>query len=110
CRHPPVLLKGALNSLPGQRPLHCGIPMWPLSALGHERTKRHHAAMSVLPPKADKWQTSRDVRFVPKGDIRTAADFSYSITSSARADSPGGTSSLRVLAVLRLITNSNLVA
>jgi len=27
--------------------------MLPLSALGHKRTKRHHGAMSALPPKAD---------------------------------------------------------
>ena len=33
----------------------------------------------------------------------------YSITSSARADSGGGTSMPSVFAVLRLITNSNLV-
>jgi hypothetical protein len=34
----------------------------------------------------------------------------YSITSSARASKVGGTSSPSALAVLRLITNSNLVA
>ena len=33
----------------------------------------------------------------------------YSITSSARADSGGGTSMPSALAVLRLITNSNFV-
>src|SRR6266446_5865785 len=33
----------------------------------------------------------------------------HSITSSARADRPGGTSMPSALAVLRLITNSNLV-
>src|SRR5262249_5112920 len=30
--------------------------------------------MSALPPKADKEQACRNVRFVPKADIRTAAD------------------------------------
>jgi Terminase large subunit, T4likevirus-type, N-terminal len=56
-----------------------------------------------------------DVSLVPKPDSCSAAKDvrscdAYSITSSARADSPGGTSSPSVLAVLRLITNSNLVA
>jgi hypothetical protein len=37
------------------------------------------------------------------------AAFHYSITSSARASTVGGTSSPSALAVLRLITNSNLV-
>jgi hypothetical protein len=36
-----------------------------LSALGQKRTKRHLGAMSALPPKADKQQTSRHVCFVP---------------------------------------------
>jgi hypothetical protein len=38
--------------------------------------------MSALPPKADKRQTSRHVRFVPKADIRAAAktsDFDHVI-------------------------------
>ena len=35
--------------------------------------------------------------------------FPYSITSSATASNVGGTSRLSALAVLRLITNSNLV-
>jgi hypothetical protein len=38
----------------GSRLLHCGILIWPMSALGHKRTKRHHGAMSALTPKADK--------------------------------------------------------
>src|SRR5262249_7835208 len=38
------------------------------------------------------------------------AAFHHSITSSARAESPGGTSRPSVLAALRLIKNSNLVA
>src|SRR5262249_6822778 len=33
-----------------------------------------HRWMSALPPKADKEQTSRDVRFVPKADSCTAAN------------------------------------
>jgi hypothetical protein len=33
----------------------------------------HRGGMSALPPKADKERTCRDVRFVPKADIRIAA-------------------------------------
>jgi hypothetical protein len=40
-----------------------------MSALGQERTSPAYSAMSALPPKADKLQRFRDVRFVPKADI-----------------------------------------
>src|SRR5262245_27080868 len=51
---------------------------------------------------------SRFVCFVPKADIRIAAkQHRYSITSSARASSVGGTSRPRALAVLRLIARCN---
>src|SRR5262249_33833902 len=50
-------------------------------------------------------------RLVPHPDSCTAANpHRHSITWSARADMPGGTSKSRLRAVLRLITNSNLVA
>jgi hypothetical protein len=42
-------------------------PLMP--ALGQERTSPAYSAMSALPPKADKLQTFRDVRFVPEADI-----------------------------------------
>src|SRR5262249_22563266 len=61
--------------------------------------------MSALPPKADMCGATRDVRFGPKADI---AD--YSIISSVRERSEGGTVRPIALAVLRLITNSYLVA
>ena len=61
--------------------------------------------MSALPQKADMDQHGRDVRFGPKADIA-----SYSIVSSARERSEGGTVRPSALAVLRLITNSYLVA
>jgi hypothetical protein len=61
-------------------------------------------AMSALPPKADMLHRGRNVRFVPKADIGP-----HSIISSARADNVGGTSMPSAFAVLRLITNSNLV-
>jgi hypothetical protein len=41
-----------------------------LFALGHEQTSRARALMSALPPKADIRQRNRDVRFVPKADIK----------------------------------------
>jgi hypothetical protein len=41
----------------------------PMSALGHKRTSPLAKAMSALPPKADKQQTSRRVRFVPQAVI-----------------------------------------
>ena len=46
-----------------------------------------------------------DVRFAPKSGHHV----SYSITSSARASSEGGTDRPRAFAVLRLMTRSNLV-
>ena len=45
-----------------------------MSTLGQERTSPVILPMSALPPKADKEQPSRYVRFVPKADIRTAAN------------------------------------
>ena len=47
--------------------------------------------MSALPPKADIAHFTRDVRFVLAADIQRI----YSITSSARASSDGGTSFIR---------------
>ena len=73
------------------------------SRLGHLR------AMSALPPKADIGTQPRDVRFVPKADIlRCGTERRYSITSSAVASSSGGMLRPNAVAVLRLITNSNL--
>src|SRR5262249_61602971 len=46
----------------------------PMAEMGQERTPPLHLAMSALPPKADKAQTCWLVRFVPKGDIRIAAN------------------------------------
>jgi hypothetical protein len=44
-----------------------------MSALGQKRTLRRVCVMSALPPKADIESRSRDVRFVPKADICSAA-------------------------------------
>jgi hypothetical protein len=48
--------------------------------LGHKRTLEGICIMSALPPKADIDQHGRDVRFVPKADIRRRA-----VLSMARA-------------------------
>ncbi|MGB8095351.1 MAG: hypothetical protein WCF62_32330, partial [Pseudolabrys sp.] len=62
--------------------------------------------MSALPPKADIPRSLFDVRFVPIADIGTNTVgrlVGYSITSSARATSDGGTAMRRDRAVLRFI-------
>ena len=41
--------------------------------MGHKQAQRHHGATSALPPKADKQEKARLVRFVPKADKCTAA-------------------------------------
>ena len=44
----------------------------PMFALGQKQPSRHLQPMSALPPKADMDQQGCDVRFVPKGDIKSA--------------------------------------
>ena len=56
--------------------------------------------MSALPPKADMCGALAYVCYGPEADIDA-----YSITSSARARSVGGTVMPSALAVLRLIIN-----
>src|SRR6516225_9906920 len=59
--------------------------------------------------KADIVQCDRHVRFVPKADIlRCGKRRRYSMTSSAVASNDEGMVRPSALAVLRLITNSNL--
>ena len=41
-----------------------------MSALGQKQTSRHLQPMSALSPKADIGTQPRNVRFVPKADIR----------------------------------------
>ena len=41
-----------------------------MSALGQKQTCAAQKVMSALPPKADMCAATRDVRFVPKADIR----------------------------------------
>ena len=51
-----------------------------MSALGQKRTLERLHMMSALPPKADIAEHRRDVRFVSKADLCTAAKSVYSIT------------------------------
>ena len=71
---------------------------------GQKQTSRSEISMSALPPKADIARRPLDARFVPEADIGR-----YSITSSAMASTPGGMVRPSAFAVLRFITNSNLV-
>ena len=41
-----------------------------ISALGQKQTSAHVRGMSALPPKANMGTRPRDVRFVPKADMR----------------------------------------
>src|SRR6516165_11766776 len=45
-----------------------------MSAMGQKRTFTHLRPMSALPPKADIGTQPRNVRFVPKADIRLPCD------------------------------------
>lgn len=61
--------------------------------------------MSALPPKADIDHDGGNVRFVPKADVSNRSKKClYSITSSARANTLGGTSKASALEVLMLST------
>src|ERR1700751_1358713 len=64
---------------------------------------------SAMPHRADLNEACRYFADGPEPDSCSAARMAYSITSSARARSEGGTSRPSALAVLRLITSSNLV-
>jgi hypothetical protein len=65
--------------------------------------------------RADIVAVCPHVRFVPIGDLSRCSNVlrgqscDYSMISSARASSVGGTSSASALAVLELITSSNFV-
>jgi hypothetical protein len=67
---------------------------------------------SGLPPRADIVNALWHFRFVPGGDLSRCSNVreqSYSITSSARTSSVEGMSMPSALAVIKLMTNSNLV-
>ena len=70
----------------------------------HRRTDFKFRSRLGLSPEFDKVLSAVIVRFGPKADLP-----GYSITSSARESNCGGTVRPSALAVLRLITSSNLV-
>jgi hypothetical protein len=79
-------------------------------ALDKLRNARQEQMFSGLSPIADISWTRQRFRVVPEPDSCTAANKDrYSITSSALACSIRGTARPSDLAVLRLITSSNLV-
>jgi hypothetical protein len=80
-----------------------------MSAWGHKQTFRLPLPTSALPPKAVVELAIANVCYGPITDSCTAAVRRYWISSSARPSSAGGTVSPSVLAVLRLMTSSNLV-
>jgi len=89
----------------GSRSPHCWISIRPMSALGHKQTSLH-ARQCPLYPRKRTW-----ISAVVMSAEGPEADFaSYSRISSARERSEGGTVRPSALAVLRLITNSYLVA
>ena len=90
----PIL--ASFGDLTGKRP--CTISL--------DRSRRR---MSAIPPTAAEKRTSILVRFVPFATKGTAAKPRYSITSSARASSAGGTVRPIDFAVLILMTSSYLV-
>jgi len=45
-----------------------------MSALGQKQTSAHARRMSALPPKADIGTQTRNVRFVPKADMKAHMD------------------------------------
>src|SRR6267142_5370674 len=75
-----------------------------MSQLGQRRTYTPVILISGLPPRADIVRQRRLVRFVPISEV-----VPYSITSSARVRSVGGTMMPSAFAVFKLITSSSLV-
>ena len=75
-----------------------------MSALGQKQTYAVHNGMSALHPKADMFGARGHVCFGPKANIAP-----YSITSSARPSTDGGTARPSTFAVLRLTASSYLV-
>src|SRR6266704_2301535 len=73
------------------------------------RSPPTYAVESAYPPTPDMGPDIADGSFVPTTDMHRSKRQHYSITWSAMEITPGGTSMPSAFAVLRLITNSNLV-
>src|SRR6516165_8361660 len=68
---------GPCEVLVGEPYVHCSKFDQPMSALGQKQTSRRLQPMSALPPKADIGTQSRNVRYVPKADMRDPAKTAY---------------------------------
>ena len=68
------LSRGRIAARPINVSLHRSNREARMSALGQKQTSRHLQPMSALPPKADIGTQPRDVRYVPKADICSAAN------------------------------------
>jgi hypothetical protein len=79
---------GSRNSIPffssDKRRIIAGLGRQAMSALGHKRTFECIRAMSALPPKADIGTQSRNVCFVPKADICSAANLEPTLSYEER--------------------------
>ena len=80
-----------------------------LGSLASKATEAVRPYTSATPPKADVNSTPWLRRFVPIPVVSRCSKIPYSITSSARASSIGGTSKPSAFAVSRLITSSSFV-
>ena len=89
--------------------LRCKSLEPPMSQLGHSRHFKREVGITASPQLTDISSADQLVRFMPKADICSAANKSYSITSSAATSSLSGTARPSILAVPVLMTNSNLV-
>jgi hypothetical protein len=94
------------------RLLRCGISIWPMSAsVIHDLGRRSFTAMHVrFAPKATIRSSSCDrSRCARTGLMHCSKLYLYSITSSATESSDGGTVRPSILAVIALMTSSNLL-
>jgi len=92
--------------------LHCEIPEPPMAQMGQKRRSQSERGSRACPLCSDSDRVGASQRSAALCQLRRNASQQtepYSITSSARASSIGGTSRPSALAVLRLMTNSYLV-
>ena len=84
-----------------------------MSGSGHFRQIDTLPTLAACPLRSDRFRNSAPQRIDAECQIRTHAPqqigYFYSITSSARASSVGGTVSPSILAVWALMTSSNLL-
>src|SRR6266487_1396842 len=80
-----------------------------MSAWGHSRRFEHRVTLSARPREADLSDADQLFGNVPHPDSCTAAENSYSITSSARPSSEIGIVRPSALAVLRLMIRPTFV-